>query len=219
MSLSIEDGQASAQSLAVQNTQLYQQATNKFGRTLSEYKGDAPRPLGIGHILRVNPSLTVAPIPTQDRRRGFMFATAQMAKDAGIKWAKLDEPITCAYVWGRDINADSRNLYYSQTRFFPKPDSDFWKCSYLKHVLGDSAFSALWNIRDATQATIWDSLLYAVNGLNKSLPGWPVVKLKHTVIFGCVYVFELALRGGGLTSTNFGIQPVLRKNNYQQVFK
>lgn len=218
MRLSIEDGQATAKQQALNATVLYREATLKFGRMLDPYCGDAPKSLAISHLLRVNPSLEVAPTPSQDRRRGFMFATAGMAEDAGIDWTKLDTPLTCAYVWGRDINRDSKALYIANQTTFAAPNSDFWKCAYLKHVLGDTAFSILWQSRDTTQSTQYNALLYAVNVLTRSLPGWPIIKLRKTVLVECAYVHELAKRGGGLTSTGYGIEPVLKKTSYEQVF-
>lgn len=219
MRLTIESGQISARQQALAATSLYREAVAKFGRTLDPYNGDAPKSLGISHLLRVNSSLETAPTPSTDRRRGFMFATVKMAEEAGVSWEKLDEPLTCAYVWGRDINSDSKNLYAANKSLFVSPNSDFWKCAYLKHVLGDTAFAMLWQSRDKTQATNYDALLYAVNNLTRSLPGWPIIKLRKTVLVDCAYVYELAKRGGGLTSSGYGIQPVLRKSSYEQVFE
>ncbi len=219
MRLSIEEGQESARRSALNASVLYRQATTKFGRTISPYLGDAPRALGISHLLRVNPALEVSPTPSADRRRGFLFATANMARIAGVAWADLDTPLTCAYVWGRDVNLTSKNLYGANQALFTSPGSDFWKCAYLKHVLGDVAFSVVWQSRDTTQATVYDSLLYAVNSMARSIPGWPIIKLRRTVLVDCAYTIELAKRGGGLTSAGFGIEPVLTQNNYQQVFE
>lgn len=219
MHLTIESGQISAKQQALAATVLYREAVAKFGRTLDPYNGDAPKSLGISHLLRVNPALEVSPTPSSDRRRGFMYATVNMADEAGIPWENLDEPLTCAYVWGRDINSDSKSLYSANTSSFSSPNPDFWKCAYLKHVLGNTAFALLWQSRDKTQATNYNALLYAVNALTRSLPGWPIIKLRKTVLYECAYVYELAKRGGGLNSTGYGIQPVLQKSGYEQVFE
>lgn len=219
MTITITSGQRSAYRSALDATSDYRKAKLKFGRLIDPYRGHAPKALGLAHLLRVNPTLEVAPTPTKDRRRGFMLATIGMARTAGIDWENLDEPLTCAYVWGRDINADAKSLYFENTDLFPQSNSDFWKCAYLKHVLGNAAFSVVWQARDTTQSTIYDSLLYAVNPLRKSLPGWPIIKLRHTVLIGCAFVFEVAKRGGGLTSEGYGIEPVLKKASYQQVFE
>jgi hypothetical protein len=147
-----------------------------------------------------------------------MYATINMARSAGVEWERLDEPLVCSYTWGRDINADSKALYQEQTALFPEPSKDFWKCAYLKHVLGNGAFSVIWGLRDLSQPTVYDSLLYAVNGLSRSLPGWPIITLKHTVLVGCPYVYELASRGGKMKSKGYGIEPVLTESQYKQVF-
>ena len=219
MSLTVERGQQAAAKKALSSDALYRQAQRMYGRTIAPYQGDAPRALGLAHLTMVNPKLLSAPTPTSDRRRGFMLATAAMAKVAGVTWQALDDPLTCAYVWGRDINADARNLYSTQSYYFPTVNDDFWKCAYLKHILGDSRFSIVWNTRDTTQDTVYDSLLYAVNNTARSLPGTTVVRQKKLVLLDCAYVFEMAKRGGGLRSSGYGIEPVLNKSNYQQVFE
>ena len=216
--LSIADGQNSAERRAIADTQLYQKATARFGTIIEPYRGDAPLTLGLCHVLRVNPQLFVSPEPSKDRRRGFMFATIGMAREAGVKWEELDKPTTCAYIWGRDINADGKNLYSNNQTVFSEPDADFWKCAYMKHTLGDAAFKAVWAARDNTQPTVYASLLYAVNDLKRSLPGWPVMILRKTVLVDLPYVFEMTKRGGKLYSDGYGVEPVLTKNAFQQVF-
>lgn len=218
MRLSIESGQRSAQQMATASNVLYQSAQRVFGRFIDPYLGDAPKALGLAHLTYVNPKLEVAPTPSKDRRRGFMFTTINMANTAGVAWEQLDSPNVCAYVWGRDINADSKSLYSANQSVFPTVNSDFWRCAYLKHILGDMAFDSVWSIRNTAQPTVYDSLLYAVNGLSRSLPGWPVIQLRHQVLVGCAYVFEMAKRGGGLNSSGYGLEPVLTKNNYEQVY-
>ena len=219
MTLTVQQGQQAATKKALSSDKLYRQAQQQYGRTIAPYLGDAPKALGVAHLTMVNPKLLSAPTPTKDRRRGFMLATITMARTAGIEWKALDDPLTCAYVWGRDINADARSLYSEQTSLFTTVDDDFWKCSYLKHAFGDAAFSIIWNQRDTTQTTVYDSLLYAVNSMKRSLPGTTVIRQRRLAMLDCAYVFEMAKRGGGLYSSGYGIEPVLTKSNYQQVYE
>jgi len=219
MQLTPERGQIAAVKKAISSTDEYRQAQRMYGRMIDPYLGDAPRALGLAHLVRVNPKLEAAPTPTRDRRRGFLFATITMAATAGIKWEKLDDPLTCAYVWGRDIYADSKKLYQEQSYWFTAGSTDFWKCVYLKHAFGDTAFSIIWKQRDTSQATVYDSLLYAVNALQRALPATTVVQQRRLAMTDCAYVFEMAKRGGGMNSAGYGIEPVLRQSNFQQVFK
>lgn len=140
MLLTPENGQQTAERQALASTGTYQQAQRQYGRLLDPYLGDAPRALGLAHLVRVNPKLEMTPTPSKDQRRGFMFATISSANTAGIKWEKLDDPLTCAYVWGRDINATSKKLYQEQSYWFPAIGADFWRCSYLRHVFGKLLF-------------------------------------------------------------------------------
>jgi len=218
MQLTPERGQKAARTKAIASTDEYHKAQRLYGRMIEPYLGDAPRALGLAHLVRVNPKLEAAPTPTLDRRRGFLFATITMANMAGVKWEKLDDPMTCAYVWGRDINSDAKGLYEEQSYWFTTGGADFWKCAYLRHVFGDTAFSVIWNQRDTAQATIYDSLLYAVNDMQRALPGTTVVKQRRLAMSDCAYVFEMAKRGGGMNSAGYGIEPVLSPSNYQRVF-
>jgi hypothetical protein len=217
MSLTPESGQREAAKRAIASTALYTQAKRIYGRMLDPYLGDAPKGLGLAHLVRVNPKLA-APVPSRDKRRGFMFATISMANTAGVKWESLDDTLVCAYVWGRDINADTKSLYHTQTSRFPVIGEDLWKCSYLKHVFGNNAFSAIWDQRDLTQETVYDSLLYAVNNMTRSLPGMTIPKQRSLAMLECPYVFEMAKRGGGMRPYGYGIEPVLNQANFQKVF-
>lgn len=218
MRLTPERGLQEAAKKAIASTGTYQQAQRQYGRLIESYIGDAPRALGLAHLLRVNPALVEAPTPAPDQRRGFMFATRSMANTAGVPWESLDTPITCAYVWGRDINATAKSLYREQSYWFPTVGEDFWKCSYFKYAFGTSAFPIVWSQRDVSQTTVYDSLLYAVNDMKRSLPGTTVVKQRYLAMVECAYVFELAKRGGGMHSTGYGLEPVLTESGYQQVF-
>lgn len=219
MAITIESGARSAKFKAAQDSNIYREADNKFGGFLNPYLGDLPKGFAIGHLLRVNRKLLASPPFTEDRRRGFMLATINMARESRIEWSQLDDALTCGYVWGRDINSDALSLYTTYGDLFSKPGDDFWRTAYLRHVLGDTAFKALWGTRDTGQATIYDSLIYAVNARKKSLAGWPVIKLKNTVLVGCEYVYQIAKRAGSTTSKGWGIQPVMSRANMLQVFK
>jgi len=204
--------------MAKRDQKLYEAASNKFYSFILPYLNDAPKGVAIGHLLRVNRELLASPSPTKDRRRGFMYATATMAKQAGISWEQLDDVLTCGYVWGRDINNDSLSLYTTNQDLFTIPNEDFWRCAYLKHVLGDTNFSTIWRERHVATPSVYDSLIYAVNARKKGLPGWPVIKLKREVLVGCEYVFQIGKRAGTMTTSGFGIQPVLNHNSINQVF-
>lgn len=219
MHLTPERGQELAEVRARSVTEQYLRAQRLYGRLISPFKGDAPPALGLAHLISVNPTLKDAPTPSKDRRRGFMFATVAMASKAGVKWEDLDDTLTCAYVWGRDINSTALSLYQQKAAWFPTPSIDFWKCAYFKHRFGATNFALLWEQRDKTQETIIDSLLYAVNALKRSLPQMTLAKQKQLGLYECPYVFELAKRGGGMHATGYGLEPVLSKNNYQQVYK
>lgn len=181
------------------------------------YNGHAPKALALGHLVNVNPQLETSPGFTEDRRRGFMFASVSAVNDAGLKWASLDEPNTCAYVWGRDINATSLSTYTKNKNLFTEPGEDFWKTSYLAHRLGEVPFSIIWNARYRDEETIYASLIYAVNDWSRSIPGWSVLKLKKLALYDCPHVFELARRGGSFLTEGYGIQPVLNKTNMKEI--
>jgi len=218
MSLTIASGKIDARSKAAASSNVYQEASDKYGRILLNYLGHFPKPLAIGHLLQVNPTLVDAPEITKDMRRGFMLARRQYAIEAGVDWSKLDTPRSGAYVWGRDVNDASQTLYTANTSLFSTPSTDFWRCAYLKHVLGDAPFQQVWDARGSQYDTVYESLLYAVNDLNRKLPGWTIIKLKKAVFVDCEYAYQIAQRMGSLTTAGFGIQPVLSQPNFEEVF-
>jgi len=218
MSMTVSSGSASARLKASESVSLFDQGNRLFGRLIDTYRSDVPSGLALAHLINVNPDLKeITPI-ARDRRRGFMKASATAAMDAEIAWKELDDPPTCAYVWGREINKDSLNLYTNNTSLFTTPSKDFWSTAYLKYILGDTLFTTLFNMRDTTQATVYSSILYAVNNLNRSLLGVPIITLKKTVLFDSQFVVELAKKSGTLSSTGFGLQPVLSRDAMMQVY-
>jgi hypothetical protein len=219
MTTTLEEGRRYAAKKASEDWNTFVKGNRQFGRMLNSYCGHAPKSLGLGHLVNTNPTLNPSPDFTPDRRRGFMFAPISAAQDANIAWENLDDPTTCAYIWGRDINAVSLNLYTSNQTLFAEPNEDFWRCSYLAHRLGETPFAMLWSSRDKTQSTVYDGVIYTVNTRLRGLPGWSVVKLKRVIFFDCEHVFALAKRGGNLLTKGFGIQPVLSMTNMQHIFK
>lgn len=218
MTLTIENGKVSARTMAAKSTRLYQEASEKYGRIILPYLGNFPRALAMGHLLRVNPNLEDAPEITKDMRRGLMLARRQYAVEAGVKWTKLDTPRTGAYVWGRDVNDASQTLYTANQSLFSTPGEDFWRSAYLKHVLGDVPFQMVWDTRETTYDTVYESLLYSVNAQRRRLPGWTIIKLKKVVFVDCEFAYQIAQRMGTLTTEGFGIQPVLTQGNFEEVF-
>jgi len=218
MNLTPERGQRQAEIRAREASNLYIQAQRLYGRLLRPYLGDAPPALGLAHVVGVNPTLSATPTPTRDRRRGFMFATIAMANIAGVKWEDLDKPLICAYVWGRDINATARKLYEEKAVWFPTIGKDFWKCAYFRYRFGPVNFATIWSQRDTTKDTIFDSLIYAVNALSRPLQNLTVAQQDSLAFYECPYVFELSNYGGGMYAAGYGLEPVLNKTNYQQVY-
>ena len=218
MTLTVESGLRSAKLRASESVKTYDDGNRLYGRLLEAYRGDAPRGLALAHLVNVNPLLEPIPPVLRDRRRGFMKATVTMSIEAGVGWEELDDTTTCAYVWGRDINSDSLNLYTTNQSIFSSADRDFWSTSYLKHRVSDPVFSFLWNIRDTSQSTVFDSIIYRVSTLRKNVLGFPILMLKKIVLYDCQFVVELAKAAGTLSSTGFGLQPVLGMSAMQQVF-
>lgn len=218
MSLNPTDGAIQAKRLAADNAALYQQANQVYGKLIAEYCEDFPKAFELGHLTRVNPALSTNPLVTIDRRRGFLYAPFDTLASIEVRWENLDDPTTCAYVWGYDINLHAKQLYYPNEKYFPKSNADFWRCVYLRHVLGRVPFDVIWNMRNPNTTPVYDSLLYVVNNLRRGLPGWPVIKLKRTVFVDCAYSFELAQQGGATTTEGFGRAPVLQQQDLAKVF-
>ena len=218
MSLTLESGAISSKQKAARSQYLYNRADRVYGTYIHKFRGHVPPGMAIAHLLNVNPDLLDQPPITKDRRRGFLLASTDMAMEAGVEWENLDDPLTCAYVWGRDINNDSLSLYTSNQDLFAAPDRDFWSTAYIKHYLGDAAFNTLWPLRDRTQPTVYESIVYSVSTSGRRVPGWPIVKLKKALYYDCPFVINLALSKGTMASEGYGIQPVISQNDIIQVY-
>lgn len=218
MTITIENGLRNAKQKALRNASAAVKAQRTYGRILDSTRGGAPKGLGIGHLLRVNPSLEVSPAPTTYRRRGFLYVTADAAAKAELDWATLDDPTTCGFVWGNDINMRAIDFYNTNSDVFSSADEDYWKCVYAQQSLGDSAFDLLWRRRDRSEDLAYNSIIYAVNAAPKALPGWTVIQLKRMLFQDIPYVFEAAASSGTLTTEKFGMPPVLNKTDMQQVY-
>lgn len=219
MSLTPETGSRLAQQMALNNADTYRSAIRHYGSLLAQYCEDFPNALALGHLVRVNPLMTPAPIPTIDRRRGFMFAPVSTLASIAVKWENLDDPTTCAYVWGYDVNVHAKHFYNDNSTLFTKPETDFWRCVYARHVLGSASFDVIWSRRDRSAEMAYNSFLYAVNNLKRSIPGWNIIRLKHTVFVDCAYSYELSKQSGTLLTDGFGREPVLNRQNLVEVFQ
>ena len=218
MSITAESGLRSAKLRASESVKIYDNGNRLYGRLLESYSGDSPKGLALAHLVSINPLLEPIPPVLRDRRRGFMKATVGMSIEAGIDWEDLDDTTVCAYVWGRDINSDSLSLYTTNQTLFLQPNKDFWSTSYIKHRVGEAVFSFLWDTRDTSQDSVFNSIIYRVSTLRRNVLGIPILHLKKTVLYDCQFVVELAKIAGTLSSTGFGIQPVLNRDGMQQVF-
>jgi len=212
--LNIADMQRAGAQMATIDMGLYDRANRKYGRMVTPLLGNIPRSLTIAHLLRVNPNLLDVPPITLDRRRGFLAATQFGAITAGLRWSDLDVPPSCAYSWCREMNQCSLDFYQQNDDIFAEPSSDFWKCSYLRHVVGIPLFDVLWE--QATNAT-YSGLVNAVNSQTKSPMGLPVASFKKLVLVDLSYVFSLAVKKGSLSSSGFGIQPVTDRNRTSRI--
>lgn len=218
MSLTPETGAKIARQIAATSANAYRLAVHTYGSLLSDYTEDFPKAFSLGHLARVNPSMNPTPAPLTDRRRGFMFVSSRILTSIEVKWENLDNPTTCAYVWGYDLNHHARQLSQQYNHTFTSPDADFWRSVYLRQTLGDTTFNTLWARRDPNTDSVYTSLLYAVNDLRKTLPGWSTIHLKQTVFVSCAVSYEFAKQGGSLLTYGFGRSPVLRRVNLTEVF-
>lgn len=208
--MNIETSEKDGIARAQRDLGLCEKATRQYGRLIAPMLGAIPPGLATGHLVRVNPTLISAPPITLDRRRGFLAATQDGARAAGIDWTRLDEPTICAYSWCREVNTSATELYQENKDLYTTPDSNFWKTVYLRYVLGIPMFDVVW---DQSGDYLYPALVYAVNTM-RSFP----LSMKKVVLVDLPYTFELATKKGGLHSKVFGIQPVLDKSRTQQVF-
>ena len=219
MSLTPESGARIARQLARRDASLFWRANHTYGSLIASYHEDFPKAFVLGHLVRVNPGLQPSPAPTTNRRRGFLYAPYGNLKSMGIKWENLDDTTTCAYAWSYELNLNARQLYEPNKNLFPESNTDFWRTVYLRYVLGTVPFGIIWNARDREQASVYDSLVYAVNQLRRQIPGWNLIHLKRAVFVDAAHSFELARAGGSTSSSGFGRFPVLSRNSLVEVFK
>ena len=220
MGMTIERGRDAAIALARRNSKQFDDAVRRYGGIIDTYIGQAPRTLLVSHILRVNPTLFKSPV-FQDYRYGFMGATFQQAKNAEVSTRKISsDPAVCAYVYSRDLNRVSYDLYTTHSSLFTETNEDLWKCAYLRTTLGDSVFNLLWNMHVPTTIdnSVYDILRYSVNDLNKALAGISPTKVKELVLKDCEFVFQLAASKGSMVTEGPGIEPVPPSRDAAGVF-
>ncbi len=220
MSMTIEYGLTAAIQLAQRNTAQFDNAVIRYGSRVDLYIGEAPRTLLLAHILRINPQLVETPI-FKDYRVGFMGVTPLQASTAEVDMSKISgDPAICAYVFSRELNRVSYDLYTTYPDLFTETNEDFWRCAYLRITLGDLMFDTIWNLHPpaSTDDSIYDVLLYSVNNLNKSIMGMRPSKLKALVFKDCEFVFQLASLKGSLITSGPGIEPVPASSDAANVF-
>lgn len=205
-----QQNKLSAQSAAKDNITLYQTTSRKFGKYFDLYRKDIPLSLCVAHVVRVNPKLSLTPVILGSAfKRGFTMADTSSAREAGFYSNDLDKPEIAAYIWCREINRLSKALQVTYPRTFTLPEEDFWKFTYLKHVLGAAPFNRLW---EETDLKNYESLVNTVAERKTALTPWPITTLKKLVFFDCEYVYALAQINQSLISSSFGSAPTLRKN-------
>jgi hypothetical protein len=226
---------------------LYAAAYKKYGALLLSMRGDAPIGLLVGHVLRVNPELSDTPAVRKDARRGFAKASYAESRTVNIPVSQLDEPPTCAYVHGREINRAASNLYTTHPTFFTTADRNFWKCSYLAHTLGTSVFENLcsaacpalpsqsapvatrdragnivsWEVPPLASNSAIDDLyseiIYHVNTSTVVPAGYTPTAYKKLVLLDCEYVCKVWELYGNGNSNGFGRLPVLSGSQAQAI--
>lgn len=220
MGMTIERGLTAAIQLARRNLAQYDKAVVRYGGIIDAYIGEAPRALLFSHILRVNSQLYQSPT-FKDYRRGFMGVTPFQANNAEVEMSKISaDPAVCAYVYSRELNRVSYDLYTTYSNLFTETGEDLWRCAYLRTTLGDPIFNYLWNLHIPTTAdeTVYGILLYSVNNLKKALAGISVPVAKELILKDCEFVFQLASLKGSLVTTGPGIEPVPSSINAATIF-
>lgn len=235
MNLTPTTGTQAATHRARENRERYFTAQRLYGRNIGDMLGGAPIGLLLGHVLRVNPALVDAPPVKRDRRVGFMKASVLEARTVKIPTKQLEEPSTCAFVYGREINRAASTLYTTYKSLFTIADTNLWKCAYLYTTIGATTFDFLWEqagigiqstskpvlesgnwviqeeiIQDSTN-NAYVELLAALGALTKPPPGWNLNELKSIVFIDCEYVYALWKTYGGGQMT-FGYLPVLQNS-------
>lgn len=195
-------------------------ADRKFGFLVDKFRQDVPRSLAIAHIAIVNPYNLNAPV-IKDYRRGCMRVSISACRRANTNWDKLTDPMVCTYAWFTDTNRVSYLLNSANPTLFPTPDEDFWKCAYMKVMLQDPAFDALWDIASPVAGKtggVYGQLSAKVGTLRGALPGWTVPKLRKQVLLDLETTFALAKLYGPLTSTGPGRPPYLSGDDTNRIF-
>lgn len=207
--IGIDAGRRAGEATAKRNLSRYEKAEARYRDVLLRYRSDIPYALVVAHVIKVNPNLSNSPEPKQNRK-GFLYARIEMARFAAIDWNRMHDPEACAYVWCFDLNRSARILYTNNTNLFPRPSIDFWKCVYLQYWLGPTVFNILWNRASprSENGEVYPQLLYVVNSVNKSLPGWPVAKLQQEVLVGLEEVFYTWRVKGTSVIDGYGRPPV-----------
>jgi hypothetical protein len=205
-----------AEIAARRDLDLYKKAVQKFGRLLTPVLGDIPKSLAFAHILRVNSNLETDPVMTWDQRKGFMRVTHASTTAAGIKWDEVGDLNKNSYVWGWDMNDGGPAFHTANSSFFPEPTEDFWKCLYTKHAMGPQVFNFFWTRRNVAADMQYDAVIAGVSSWGKHVAGWSNVRLKALTNIELPYVFAVSKINGTLSSSAFGLRPVLSANRTQQ---
>jgi hypothetical protein len=207
--IDIATGKNAGIATAKRNIGRYPRAETKYREYVTRYRSQIPYSLVIAHLIKVNPKLLLNP-PSWRNRRGFLYGTIEIARYASIDWNRMREPEACAYVWCLELNRTARLLYTNNEKLFPRPSIDFWKCVYLRHWVGEYIFKTIWNTASprAENGEVYPQLLYAVNSIERSLPGWPAGKLQQEVLVGLEEVFYTWLTKGTSLIDGFGRPPV-----------
>lgn len=203
---------------AKRDATLCNSANSKYGPYLQKFLGHVPKGLALGHLLLVNHELVDAPI-RKDGRRGFMAISVEDALPLGISLDRADEPLMCAYLWGKALNLTSLSLFTKNSSVFRKTP-DFWKCAYFNYWLGDSTFDKIWSLASPgpTDDFIWDKLVYAVKNLvDKRVGRWSAFELKMFTVLDCSYVFELWRLKGPSKIIGPGMEPVPTRADLEQL--
>ena len=207
--LDIDAGRRAGIATAKRNLPRYAKAETRFRDLLLRYRSDIPYALIVAHLIKVNPKLSTNPDP-KGNRKGFLYTRIEIARFASLDWNRMHQPEACAYAWCLDLNRCARILYTNNKSLFPTPSVDFWKCVYLQYSLGPTAFNIVWNAASprASEGEVYPQLVYAVNSLNRSLPGWPAGKLQREVLVGMEEVFYTwRVKGTGVID-GYGRPPV-----------
>ena len=186
-------------------------ADSSYGRIIESVRGNAPRFFVVGHILRVNHPLT------PNLLDGFLRATIDQARDAGLEQADMSNPLKCAFAFCRDLNVNGVQLYNSSPSLYEKADVDFWQTAYLRQTLGYGIFKYIWDrVPHYTGATYNEINKYIrANGL---VPTYTTPIIQKLVLNDLEYVKELWKLKGPLVSEGFGVIPHLDDSLAAKIF-